>query len=309
MKAQRDAFIDQIYEGAKLDKNIMFLSADFGAPSLDRFRNDLPEQFVHLGISEQNMMNVAIGLSHRGKRVFAYAMAPFISLRAAEQHKLAAMMESNVCVIVAGVGLGYANAGPTHYASEDFMFLNGVIGAQVYTASDSRCAEMIANEVLSNDGFSFVRLDRQPCNNINEHHMFLSQGYRLLTHHRGSDFLVVTQGYTTDLAREWIAETGADIDHADLLRSKPLSEGFKSLILQYKKVLVIDEQVPNSSLGTLIAGSLASVLQPCPVIKALSLEDLYAFENNGRGSISEKYGLNRQNFRRAIEFFDRALTK
>ena len=30
------------------------------------------------------------------------------------------MMDLNVCTIVAGIGLGYADAGPTHYLTESW---------------------------------------------------------------------------------------------------------------------------------------------------------------------------------------------
>ena len=64
---QRDYFISQIFKFAKKNKNIYFLSADFGAPSLDIFRKELPNQFIHTGISEQNMIDIAIGLSIKKK--------------------------------------------------------------------------------------------------------------------------------------------------------------------------------------------------------------------------------------------------
>ena len=35
---QRDEFIKTIYEAARKNKKIYFLSADFGAPALDNFR-------------------------------------------------------------------------------------------------------------------------------------------------------------------------------------------------------------------------------------------------------------------------------
>ena len=56
---QRDAFITEIYKVAKKDKRIFFLSADFGAPALDQFRENLKKQFLHLGICEQNMVDFA----------------------------------------------------------------------------------------------------------------------------------------------------------------------------------------------------------------------------------------------------------
>ena len=60
---QRDAFITEIHQAALTDNRIMFLSADFGAPALDKFRAEIPAQFIHCGISEQNMVNVAVGLA------------------------------------------------------------------------------------------------------------------------------------------------------------------------------------------------------------------------------------------------------
>ena len=54
---------------------------------MDRFRNHLPDQFIHAGISEQNMIDLASGLALSGKKVFLYAMAPFITARCYEQIK------------------------------------------------------------------------------------------------------------------------------------------------------------------------------------------------------------------------------
>jgi transketolase len=54
MKAQRDEFIEYLFEEAKKDPRIIFISVDMGAPALDKWREELPEQFVAAGISEQN---------------------------------------------------------------------------------------------------------------------------------------------------------------------------------------------------------------------------------------------------------------
>ena len=111
-KFQRDEFIKVIHDGAKKNKKIFFLSADFGAPALDNFRHNLKEQFLHLGICEQNMIDFACGMALEGAKVYTYAMAPFLVLRCLEQHKTATcLMNANVCSIVTGIGLSYANSG------------------------------------------------------------------------------------------------------------------------------------------------------------------------------------------------------
>ena len=64
----RDAVIDEIYAAAQRDKDILFISADLGAAALDEFRKNLPGQFIHAGISEQNMVDLASGLALSGRK-------------------------------------------------------------------------------------------------------------------------------------------------------------------------------------------------------------------------------------------------
>lgn len=108
----RDVFIDSIYKSAKKDKDIYFTTPDMGAPALDKFRAEIPRQFIHSGICEQHMIAMAAGLSLMNKKAFCYAMAPFITSRCYEQIKCSvAAMDRDVTLVGIGVGLGYADAG------------------------------------------------------------------------------------------------------------------------------------------------------------------------------------------------------
>ena len=78
---QRDALIEEVTKRLDQDNSIYFLSADFGAAALDDLRERFPKNFLHCGISEQAMLDVATGLTLEGNKVFVYAMAPFLSLR------------------------------------------------------------------------------------------------------------------------------------------------------------------------------------------------------------------------------------
>ena len=66
---QRDIFINTVLSAMEKDKDIYFLSADFGAPALDKLRQQYPNNFIHCGISEQAMIDVATGLALEGKKV------------------------------------------------------------------------------------------------------------------------------------------------------------------------------------------------------------------------------------------------
>ena len=69
---QRDTFISELFEIAKKDKDVILISVDMGASALDRWREELPEQFIWTGISEQHSINLAAGLSASGKKVYVY---------------------------------------------------------------------------------------------------------------------------------------------------------------------------------------------------------------------------------------------
>ena len=76
---QRDTFISELFEIAKKDKDVILISVDMGASALDRWRDELPEQFIWTGISEQHSINLAAGLSAAGKKVYVSFMAAWSS--------------------------------------------------------------------------------------------------------------------------------------------------------------------------------------------------------------------------------------
>ena len=73
MISQRDAFFNKLFGLAKDNKDIILISSDMGAPSLDKWREELPSQYVNVGIAEQNGIGIATGLSKLGKKCFVYA--------------------------------------------------------------------------------------------------------------------------------------------------------------------------------------------------------------------------------------------
>ena len=240
--AQRDTFIRIIHEAAKSDRDIVFISADFGAPALDAFREQLPRQFIHAGISEQNMINVATGLALEGKKVYCYAMSPFF-LRCFEQMKLAALMECNICIISVGGGLGYAGSGPTQYALEDIPMYRTL--GPMFMASDETLAEEIAKESLILKGFKTARLERQDGRHYDR--LELYKGYARLD---GSENLIVTYGYLVDYFRR----KGHSV--IDVFRL-PVSPQALNELAQYDNIYTFEEQYLPGGFGAAIVEALA----------------------------------------------------
>ena len=97
----RKMFTDTILEMAKSDRNIVVLTSDArGSVTLDKFAQELPEQFVEVGIAEQNLVGIAAGLATCGKKAFVCGPACFLSARSLEQVKVdAAYTNTNVKII------------------------------------------------------------------------------------------------------------------------------------------------------------------------------------------------------------------
>ena len=228
---QRDAVIETITNYSKNNDDLYFISADFGAPSLDDYRKFFPNNFIHAGISEQNAVTVAGGITKKNKKAILYAMAPFISLRCLEQHKCSsALMNLPVITLVSGIGLGYADAGPTHYATEDLSCLRTLQGCQIYTPSDNLIAVEIIQQLLKQEKFSFIRLDRHLNEGMKINEIKRLNGSRIVKKSKNNEeVLIISHGYILHKAVELVEELNLDISILDLFQNK----GFGRDTLEY----------------------------------------------------------------------------
>lgn len=302
---QRDAFVGEVITGIEHGRDVVFMSADFGAAALDDLRARFPKHFVHCGISEQAMIDVATGFALEGKQVFCYAMAPFLSLRALEQTKCGpGMMNLPVCLVSVGVGLGYADAGPTHYVTEEFACLRAVIGSSIYTASDSASATLIARRLISNPEFAYVRLDRHELASVEPAPTatVINQGYRILGAQAPDKIALLSHGRMVHTCLEVARAYPEQFFSIDLIRAKPFPKDLASLLAKTKGVIAVDEQTPCGSLAA-AAFEATSLSNSFVRIVPLTLPEMYVFENGGREYLLNKLGLSADGIRQAARRF------
>jgi len=301
MLFQRDILIDKIFEMALKDKDIYFISADFGAPALDSLRDDIPEQFIHAGISEQNMIDLAAGLALSGKKVYVYAMGPFITLRCLEQLKCSlAQMNLPVTVISVGLGLGYADAGPTHYITEDLACLRSIVNFEVYTPSDLSTVVELAELTNRNPALRVLRLDRNAVEDLYSQGVSVDVGFAELK--KGDRIGILSCGYILQrILKNWDEVTnGLDLGLVDVFRNKPLNlEGLKPILEKYKKIITVEEQCLSGGFGSSILEAISD-LGLGNSVKRLGLEERYYFENGGREYLLDTFGLSNQKLKEAI---------
>src|SRR5512141_1638979 len=120
----RTAFLQTLFELAKQDERIVFITGDLGYTVVEPFMNELPKQFVNAGVAEQNMTGMAAGMALSGKIVFTYSIANFPVVRCLEQIRNdVCYHNANVKIVSVGGGMAYGSLGMTHHATEDIAFM------------------------------------------------------------------------------------------------------------------------------------------------------------------------------------------
>jgi transketolase len=197
--AMRDVLLNRIWQAMSTDPKIFFLSADFGSPVLDKIRADFPERFANVGVAEQNLINITSGLALEGYTVFAYAIAPFITMRCFEQIRVSLALLSevrpmNVNLIGVGAGYSYVVSGPTHQCYEDITLMRALPNFRVLSPSDHVSAGALFDICMNNKSPKYLRFDAQVLPVLYEDTALdLDLGFHL--HSTGSKVCLVATGY------------------------------------------------------------------------------------------------------------------
>jgi transketolase len=308
VKAQRDEFIEYLFSQAISDPDIIFISVDMGAPALDKWREELPNQFVAAGISEQNAINFAAGLAAAGKKPFVYMMACWVA-RCFEQIRYSCAMPQNAVTIIGnGVGLGYAPAGPAHEPTEDLCYMRAIEGIEIYSPSNSNQVRHIAEKTLQEPGLRYVRLERSVPTRLSDQTVKAeSSGIELLEEFSGKTekpLIFLSSGYlldrALDVAKSLFDETGITIQVLNVWKIKPLNlEAMKKFIGSAQLLVTLEEQARDGAFGSAILEAVSDLGLLIPT-KRISLTTAFAFENGTREELLDLYGLSRDEIKRQV---------
>lgn len=306
-KTMRDAYFDRLYEIAKVDKDVILISVDTGAPSLDKFRRDLPSQYINVGIAEQNAIAVATGLTMGGKKVFIYGISPFMSMRCFEAVKVNLGL-MNVPVTIVGVGSGYSYdySGFTHYALEDIAIMRTVPHMVVLNPSDSVMSEKMVDYCYGLNSPCYVRLDREKLPNIFIDDSMMDGGIDVKIGLNG-EYTIVSIGNMVHNSLEVVDKLADDYGICtqllDVFRLKPFnSKRFMELVFNTKRIVTVEEHWLDGGLGSIIAETLADNGLQIPLLRiGVPHEVKYVY---GRKNIHKLYGLDAESLtERVFEFF------
>ena len=299
----RQAICDTLLEAAKTDKNIVVTCSDSrGSASLAPFAEAYPNQFIEMGIAEQNLVTVSAGLAACGKKVFAASPASFLSTRSYEQAKVdVAYSNTNVTLIGISGGISYGALGMTHHSCQDIAAMAALPGMRVYLPSDRFQTTHLIKALLQDKEPAYVRVSRSATEDVYEENMsFTLNKANVLT--EGTDATIVACGELVPYAvkaQKLLQEAGYSVGVIDMYCVKPMDEAAMLKAAQQTKVIVtVEEHSPYGGLGSIVSQFVGANCPKKVINLALPDGHIIAGENK---EVFKYYGLDEEGIAKTVE--------
>ncbi len=248
-----------IPEIVKEDNNIMVVTSDLAQLSnLTRFAEQYPDNFLNVGIAEQNMIGVSAGLAMEGYLVYATTYASFIAVRDLEhvrQHL--SNLHLNVKLVGTAAGVVAARSGVAHWASEDIAFMRALPGMTVLSPADSTEAYEIARYSAVHNGPMYIRISGVPNSPVVYDENYVFEPEKISIIQRGTDAALIGCGLMVNEALETakiLEKEGVSCTVANMHTIKPVDE--KTLIALFRNhrlIVTMEEHNIIGGMGSAVA--------------------------------------------------------
>lgn len=293
--ANRQVICDVLVEAAKEDKDVVALCSDSrGSASMTKFADTYPEQFVEVGIAEQNLVSISAGLAKCGKKPYASSPASFLSTRSYEQCKVdVAYSNTNVKLIGISGGVSYGALGMSHHSAQDIAAMCSIPNMRVYIPSNRLQTEHLFKALLKDEKPAYIRVGRNPVEDVYEEGNVPFEMDRATVLREGTDIAIIACGEMVKPAADaakLLEEKGIHAAVVDMYCIKPLD---KAAIVKAasgaKAVLTVEEHAPFGGLGSMVSQVVGS---ECPrKVVNLALPDAPVITGTSK-EVFDHYGLN-----------------
>lgn len=301
-RAMRDVFWEKLYAQMPADPSIFILADDLGAPVFDKIRQEYPDRFINVGIAEQNLLNVAVGLAIEGHKVYAYAIAPFF-LRAYEILRILAIFAQerplNINLVGIGVGVSYDVSGPTHHCLEDLTAIRGLPHIDLFSPCDLQTTERFVQRTLERKRVKYIRLDGKPQPWVygDEETFDFEAGFKRVA--TGERVCLVSTGFMTRKAMAVVAalrEQGIAVGLVDVFGLNPIDRaGLASILAPYETVVTLEEGFINrGGLDSLVAGLYDDAKGRPATLRRLGFRDRYLYRFGTREFLYQQMGVDQR---------------
>lgn len=265
-----------------------------GSASMTPFAENYPEQFVEVGIAEQNLVSISAGLAKCGKKAYAVSPACFLSTRSYEQAKVdVAYSNTNVKLIGISGGISYGALGMSHHSAQDIAAMSAVPNMRVYIPSDKNQTKCLTEALLGDEKPAYIRVGRNAVEDVYEEGNCPFEMDKATVVKEGNDVAIVACGEMVKPsldAAKLLEKEGISAAVLDMYCVKPFDkETLLRMVSGVKAVITAEEHAPFGGLGSMVSQAVGS---ECPKkVVNLSLPDAPVITGTSK-EVFDYYGLN-----------------
>ncbi len=293
--ANKQEICNVLLEESVADKDIVVLCSDSrGSASMTNFAEQRPQQFIEVGIAEQNLVSISAGLASCGKKVFAVSPASFLSTRSMEQAKVdVAYSNTNVTLVGISGGVSYGALGMTHHSTNDIAVMASIPNMRVYLPSDHLQTRCLIRSLLKDKLPAYIRVGRNAVDPVYEEGSVPFVMDKAVLVRDGQDVTIIACGEMVLAAKEaaeLLANNGIDARVLDMYCLKPMDEeAVRKAAAETKLLITVEEHVKAGGLGAMVSQIVAEH-HPRKVVN-LSLPDEPVVTGKS-AEVFAHYGLN-----------------
>jgi transketolase len=300
--ATRDAYGESLLELGRQRKDIVVLDADLsGSTKTGKFAKAFPDRFYNVGISEQDLIGTACGLSLTGKLPFASTFAVFETGRAWEQIRQTVCYSNlNVKLVATHSGITVGEDGASHQSLEDVALMRVLPNMTVIVPADAGETKQAIYAVADYRGPVYVRLGRAKVPVV------MPDGYQFqigksFAFHIGKDANIVAMGIMVSAALEAAEILGAeniDVGVINMSTVKPLdNQALLAASSECRLIVTAEEHSIIGGLGSAVSEFL-SENNPTKVLR-IGIRDHFGC-SGPPDDLLYLYGLTGKNIARSI---------
>ena len=301
-KSVRSEYGKTLVELGKVNKDIVVLDADLSSSTQTKlFAKEFPERFFNVGISEQDLITTAAGLSCTGKIPFVSTFAMFASGRAWEQVRNT-ICYSNLNVKIAAThgGITVGEDGASHQALEDISLMRSIPNMTVIVPADAEETRQAIKFAAEFNGPVYIRISRSNLPDIfDSNYKFDYKKANIIK--EGKDITLITNGETlveTIDCAKILSENGINAEIINAPVVKPLdNETIINSAKKTNKVITIENHSIIGGLGSAVC-ELLSEKYPTKVTR-IGTNDEFGQSGTAK-ELMAFYGLNAEKLAQKI---------
>jgi transketolase len=255
----RKVICDTLLELAESDRDIMVLASDSrGSAAMAPFADAYPQQFVEVGIAEQNIVGISAGLAHSGKKPFVTSPACFLSMRSIEQIKVdVAYSATNVKLVGISGGVSYGALGMSHHSVQDLAVMRAIPGLAVVLPADRHETKRMTEALVGYEGGAYMRIGRNPVEDVYDSEDYEFVLGKAVTMREGTDITIIGAGETVRVALDAAAALeaeGVSVRVLNMHTIKPLDEAaIIAAARETGRIITVEEHSVHGGLGAAVA--------------------------------------------------------